>query len=70
MEVLKSIFKNRYLLSEERLSVCKTCDRFNKISSQCSICGCFMNYKTLLYDASCPVDKWLPYEEDEKKEDN
>ena len=69
MGVLKSIFKNRYLLSEERLSQhCRKCDNFVETTSQCRLCGCFMDYKTMLYDASCPDGRWGPYEE--QKEEN
>ena len=69
MGVLKSIFKNRYLLSEERMSQhCRKCEYFVETTSQCSKCGCFMDYKTMLYDASCPDGRWGPYEE--QKEEN
>lgn len=43
---------------EKRLSICKECIFFNKLTTQCDKCGCFMVMKTLLEDAKCPEGKW------------
>ena len=43
---------------DERLSICRGCEHFIKFSTQCSKCGCFMNLKTRLINASCPLGKW------------
>ena len=59
--ILKTFFSNRFKISEERLKICRTCDKFNKDNSKCSECGCFMDYKTLLQNAECPIGKWGKY---------
>lgn len=43
---------------EKRLSICKECPRFVKLTSQCLECGCIMKLKTKLLDATCPLGKW------------
>jgi hypothetical protein len=45
-------------LAEQRFSVCQGCPEFFKLSSQCKKCGCFMNVKTKLEMAKCPLGKW------------
>jgi hypothetical protein len=45
-------------LSVQRLSTCKNCEEFVKITSQCKLCGCFLPAKTKLKNSSCPIKKW------------
>lgn len=45
-------------LQKERMAICKECPFFIKVTGQCSKCGCIMEAKTRLAEASCPVDKW------------
>ena len=45
-------------LAENRFNICKECPEFIKITSQCKKCGCFMNIKTKLEAAKCPINKW------------
>jgi hypothetical protein len=45
-------------VAAERLSICKGCEHFIKLSKQCKKCGCFMNLKTKLEKATCPIGKW------------
>jgi hypothetical protein len=45
-------------LATERLKMCETCPHFKKIARQCDLCGCFLDLKTKLLAASCPIDKW------------
>lgn len=45
-------------LKEERLAICKACTHFNKQLRKCTKCGCFMDLKTTLERASCPVGMW------------
>jgi hypothetical protein len=47
----------------ERLSSCEGCEFFLKLSRNCLKCGCFMDLKTGLPHASCPVGKWHAVEE-------
>lgn len=41
-----------------RYETCKSCDHFFKPSRQCKECMCFMNIKTKVKDATCPLGKW------------
>jgi hypothetical protein len=41
-----------------RYSICTECPHFLAITKQCVKCGCFMQIKTKLAHAECPVNKW------------
>jgi hypothetical protein len=41
-----------------RLSMCRSCEHLIKATTQCSKCGCFMQLKTKLANAECPIGKW------------
>ena len=45
-------------LAGERLDICKGCEHFIQLTSQCKKCGCFMALKTKLEEAFCPEGKW------------
>jgi hypothetical protein len=45
-------------LIEQRLAVCNLCPAFRKNTKRCSKCGCFMQLKTTLRRAKCPIGKW------------
>lgn len=45
-------------VSNKRLNICLGCDRLIKLTNQCKECGCFMNLKTKLPNATCPIGKW------------
>jgi hypothetical protein len=45
-------------ISDKRVSICKQCPEFIKVTSQCKKCGCFMTAKAKLKNASCPLSKW------------
>ena len=45
-------------LAEKRLDICKSCDKYISLTHQCKECGCIMNAKTKLPNASCPLGKW------------
>jgi hypothetical protein len=45
-------------LSADRYNICTGCEFFIKLTTQCKKCGCFMNLKTKLERATCPVGKW------------
>ncbi len=45
-------------LSKLRMSVCETCPEFARIARQCKQCGCFLDLKTKLLEATCPIGKW------------
>lgn len=41
-----------------RLSICGTCDFFQKSPMKCRKCGCFLNIKSRLETEHCPILKW------------
>lgn len=45
-------------IAEKRLSICKECPFFVSATSQCKKCGCFMQAKTRMSGAKCPISKW------------
>jgi hypothetical protein len=45
-------------LANERFSICRECPYLIKLSNQCKKCGCFMQLKTKLEEATCPEGKW------------
>jgi hypothetical protein len=45
-------------VAEQRLETCKSCKHFLKTTHQCKKCGCFMDAKVKLPNASCPINKW------------
>lgn len=45
-------------LSDIRYSVCLECPELINITKQCRKCGCFMESKTKLLAAACPLGKW------------
>lgn len=45
-------------LAFKRISICQDCDRIILAVNQCKECGCFMNLKTKLENAKCPLGKW------------
>lgn len=65
--VMRNFFKNRFKIADERMAICKQCDKFNHENSRCNECGCFMEYKTLLPYVSCPLGKWEKFEDEKDK---
>lgn len=45
-------------LIEARLAICNECPWLDKRTVRCRQCGCFMQLKSTLKQASCPLDKW------------
>jgi hypothetical protein len=56
----KNIERSSEEIKNERMEICRSCPFFIKITTQCSKCGCVMEAKTRLAEASCPVGKWGP----------
>ena len=44
-------------VAEARLAICQACPEL-KNEKQCNLCGCFMQAKTKIAGASCPLKKW------------
>lgn len=45
-------------LYNQRITICRECEFFREQSVTCSKCGCYMQLKTRLTGANCPVGKW------------
>lgn len=45
-------------IAQSRYDMCKECNHFIKITTQCKVCGCFMKVKVKFADSKCPLDKW------------
>ncbi|MCR5278953.1 MAG: DUF6171 family protein [Lachnospiraceae bacterium] len=43
-------------LYEERLSVCKNCERL--ADGLCGACGCYVELRAVIKENHCPYDKW------------
>ena len=43
---------------QERLAICYACDRWKPSTRQCKECGCFMDLKSKIKAADCPLGKW------------
>lgn len=41
-----------------RMAICRECPELIKVIEQCKKCGCFMEAKTKLKAAKCPLNKW------------
>jgi hypothetical protein len=43
---------------KDRMNICKACPELIALTTQCKKCGCFMEIKTKLEAAKCPLGKW------------
>ena len=41
-----------------RMDICRGCEHFNKETTQCNSCGCYLNVKAAWNSEKCPLDKW------------
>jgi hypothetical protein len=46
------------IIKEERMNTCLSCPELIQVTKQCKKCGCFMQAKTQLKPAKCPLGKW------------
>ena len=55
-------------IRQKRMAVCESCERFEKSTNRCKICGCFMSVKTWMHTnikgklVTCPHpkgNKWI-----------
>ena len=51
---------------EDRMSICRECDRYDAAQNRCRECGCYMVVKARFGTESCPLNKWtaMRYDED------
>lgn len=43
---------------KERISICHSCEKFIRMTTTCTMCGCFMIAKVQFKDVRCPLLKW------------
>ncbi len=43
---------------DQRLSICKSCDKYKESKQECLECGCFVPAKARMILDACPLDKW------------
>lgn len=65
----KNLGRVESTIAKERYNICLSCPELIKLTSQCKQCGCIMNQKVKLPNASCPLGKWdavhISYKEEE-----
>lgn len=44
--------------AKARFNICLGCEHLIQLTKQCKKCGCFMELKTKLEQATCPIGKW------------
>jgi hypothetical protein len=45
-------------LSEQRMTICSSCESLLKSITVCKECYCYMPWKTKIDMAKCPLNKW------------
>ena len=45
----------------ERMEICKGCDRFQVDKQTCELCGCFLPLKVTMANMRCPIDRWIEW---------
>ena len=53
----KNLGRVQTVVAEERYAICKACPQLLP-TGNCKECGCFMQAKTKLPNAECPLHKW------------
>jgi hypothetical protein len=56
-ETEEQFLLNKESRSEQRMAICRQCPDLMALN-MCRYCKCFMNVKTRIYSAKCPVGKW------------
>lgn len=59
---IKHLLNNMDNVNEDiaisRISICESCEFFDKNSVRCNSCGCFLKIKTRWASEKCPIGKW------------
>lgn len=45
-------------IQNERMKICKSCEKYDETQNRCIECGCWLNQKTKFALDSCPLKKW------------
>lgn len=56
-ETEEEFLLNKESRSEQRMAICKQCPNLMTLN-MCGYCKCFMNVKTRIYSATCPIGRW------------
>ena len=56
-ETEQEFLLNKESRSEQRMQICRQCPDLMALN-MCRYCKCFMNIKTRIYSATCPIGKW------------
>lgn len=48
----------------ERLQICKSCEKFDEEQNRCFECGCYLPVKAKFILDDCPLNKWTFEEKD------
>ena len=43
-------------IREERLSICKDCERL--LEGMCTACGCYVELRAAMKEKECPYERW------------
>lgn len=59
---IKHLIDNMENVSDDvascRMSICESCEFYDKESVRCNSCGCFLKIKTRWASEKCPIGKW------------
>lgn len=56
-------------IAQQRMDICKGCDRLFQPTKTCKECGCFMAIKVWVGPVSCPLGKWAETQIDNARSD-
>lgn len=43
---------------QKRISICNSCELYDKTHDKCEKCGCYIHFKCILNTEICPINKW------------
>ena len=55
---IKNVLLHDQDIIDKRWAECEKCEFLFKPTGSCKKCGCFMNTKTKIATAACPIGKW------------
>lgn len=64
---IETVFAKRREVAKQRLKHCYECDEYESDCGRCKQCGCFMEFKSVLPSAKCPLNKWETYKDGEEE---
>jgi len=51
-------------IKNQRMDICKNCDKYDAEQVRCIECGCYLEIKTSFSLDSCPLGKWAESDKD------